>query len=101
MFRDEAQARVGIATDSLVSHGTIISGGRIHRTVVGVGCRINSFSSLHTPAGTGWRPEAQSATAFFRWRTASAIGPFQAGPHNACPTSAISVASAIGSVLPC
>ena len=46
VFRDEAQARVGIATDSLVSHGCIISGGRIHRTVLGVGCRINSFSEL-------------------------------------------------------
>jgi glucose-1-phosphate adenylyltransferase len=46
VFRDEAQARVGIATDSLVSNGCIISGGRIHRTVVGVGCRINSFSEV-------------------------------------------------------
>ncbi|HEX7666342.1 MAG TPA: glucose-1-phosphate adenylyltransferase, partial [Polyangiaceae bacterium] len=44
VFRDEAQARVGIATDSLVSHGCIISGGRIHRSVLSVGCRINSFS---------------------------------------------------------
>ena len=46
VFRDEAQARVGIATDSLVSHGCIISGGRIHRSVVGIGCRINSFSEV-------------------------------------------------------
>jgi glucose-1-phosphate adenylyltransferase len=46
VFRDEAQARVGIATDSLVSHGCIISGGRIHRSVLGVGCRVNSFSEV-------------------------------------------------------
>ena len=46
VFRDEAHARVGIATDSLVSHGCIISGGRIHRSVLGVGCRINSFSEV-------------------------------------------------------
>jgi glucose-1-phosphate adenylyltransferase len=46
VFRDEAQARVGIATDSMVSHGCIISGGRIHRSVLGVGCRINSFSEV-------------------------------------------------------
>ena len=46
VFRDEAQARVGIATDSLVCHGCIISGGRIHRSVLGVGCRINSFSEI-------------------------------------------------------
>ncbi len=46
VFRDEAQARVGIATDSMVSHGCIISGGRIHRSVLSVGCRINSFSEV-------------------------------------------------------
>ena len=32
VFRDEANARVGIATESLVSLGCIISGGRIHRS---------------------------------------------------------------------
>jgi glucose-1-phosphate adenylyltransferase len=46
VFRDEAHARVGIATDSLVSHGCIISGGRIHRSVLSTGCRINSFSEV-------------------------------------------------------
>jgi len=46
VFRDEVHARVGIATDSLVSHGSIISGGRIHRSVLSVGCRINSFSEV-------------------------------------------------------
>ncbi len=46
VFRDAAQSRVGIATDSLVSHGCIISGGRIHRSVLSVGCRINSFSEV-------------------------------------------------------
>src|SRR5580692_6234170 len=46
VFRDEANARVGIATDSLVSHGCIISGGRIPKSVLSVGCRINSFSEV-------------------------------------------------------
>ncbi len=46
VFRDESAARVGSATDSLVSHGCIISGGRIHRSVVGPGCRINSYSEV-------------------------------------------------------
>ena len=46
VFRDEVHARVGIATDSLVSHGCIISGGRIHRSVLSTGCRINSFSEV-------------------------------------------------------
>lgn len=46
VFRDEVHARVGIATDSMVSHGCIISGGRIHRSVLSVGCRINSFAEV-------------------------------------------------------
>lgn len=46
VFRDEVHARVGIATDSMVSHGCIISGGRIHRSVLSVGCRVNSFAEI-------------------------------------------------------
>jgi glucose-1-phosphate adenylyltransferase len=46
VFRDEATARVGIATDSMVSGGSIISGGRIHRCVLGHRVRINSFSEV-------------------------------------------------------
>lgn len=46
VFRDETNARVGVATDSLVSHGCVISGGRIHRSVLSSGCRINSFSEV-------------------------------------------------------
>jgi len=39
-------ARMGIATDSLVSEGCIISGGRIDRTVLSPGVRINSYSHV-------------------------------------------------------
>jgi glucose-1-phosphate adenylyltransferase len=46
VFRDEANARVGIATDSLVSLGCIISGGRIHRSVLSNRVRVNSFSHI-------------------------------------------------------
>jgi glucose-1-phosphate adenylyltransferase len=46
VFRDETQARVGVATDSSVSLGCIISGARIHRSVLGSRCRINSFSDI-------------------------------------------------------
>ena len=46
VFRDETNSRVGAATDSLVSEGCIISGGRIHRTVLGRRVRINSFSEV-------------------------------------------------------
>jgi glucose-1-phosphate adenylyltransferase len=40
------QERMGIATDSLVSEGCIISGGRIDRSVLSPGVRINSFSHV-------------------------------------------------------
>jgi glucose-1-phosphate adenylyltransferase len=46
VFRDEAAARVGSATDSLVSDGCIISGGRIHRSVLSPRVRINSYSEV-------------------------------------------------------
>jgi glucose-1-phosphate adenylyltransferase len=46
VFRDEANARVGVATESLVSAGCIISGARINRSVLSNRCRINSFSSV-------------------------------------------------------
>jgi len=46
VFHDEASARMGIATDSLVSAGCIISGGRIHRSVLSNRVRINSFSTI-------------------------------------------------------
>ena len=38
--------RMGIATDSLVSEGCIISGGRIDRSVLSPGVRINSFAHV-------------------------------------------------------
>lgn len=46
VFRDEWNARVGIATESLVSLGCIISGGRIHRSVLSNRVRVNSFSHI-------------------------------------------------------
>ena len=46
VFRDEASARVGIATESLVSNGCIISGGRIHRSVLSNRVRVNSFAEI-------------------------------------------------------
>lgn len=44
VFREEG--RIGTATDSLVANGCIISGGRIHRSVLSPRCRINSFSEI-------------------------------------------------------
>ena len=44
VFADSA--RIGMATDSLVSEGCIISGGRIDRSVLSPGVRVNSFSHV-------------------------------------------------------
>jgi glucose-1-phosphate adenylyltransferase len=66
VFRDEANARVGIATDSLVAEGSIISGGRIHRCVLGRRVRVNSFSEvedavLHDGVTVGRRAKIRRA----------------------------------------
>ncbi len=44
VFADETNKRVGMATDSLVSEGCIISGGRIDRSILSPEVRINSYS---------------------------------------------------------
>ncbi len=46
VFSDQQNARIGIATDSLVSDGCIISGGQIHKSVLAPGVRINSFAHI-------------------------------------------------------
>ncbi len=38
--------RAGIATDSLISEGSIISGGRVNRCVLSPHCRINSYAHV-------------------------------------------------------
>jgi glucose-1-phosphate adenylyltransferase len=38
--------RIGMATDSLVSEGCIISGGRLDRSVLSPGVRVNSFAHV-------------------------------------------------------
>jgi glucose-1-phosphate adenylyltransferase len=43
---DNDQGRVGMATDSIVCPGSIVSGGRVERSVIGMHCRINSFSNV-------------------------------------------------------
>jgi glucose-1-phosphate adenylyltransferase len=39
-------ARRGEATDSLVCPGAILSGGRVHRSIIGPGVRVNSFARV-------------------------------------------------------
>ena len=43
VFADAEHDRVGNATDSLVSEGCIISGGRVHRSVLSPKVRVNSL----------------------------------------------------------
>jgi glucose-1-phosphate adenylyltransferase len=46
VFADKESNRVGIATDSMVSEGCIISGGRVDRSILGLRIRVNSFSDV-------------------------------------------------------
>ena len=46
VFADAESQRIGIATDSLVSDGTIISGGSINRCVLHPRVRIHSYSEV-------------------------------------------------------
>jgi glucose-1-phosphate adenylyltransferase len=46
VYADASRSRVGVATDSLVSGGCIISGGHIDRCVLSPSVRINSYSTV-------------------------------------------------------
>lgn len=45
-FVFDLDERRGVATDSIVADGCIISGGKLHRCVLSPYCRINSFSNV-------------------------------------------------------
>jgi glucose-1-phosphate adenylyltransferase len=44
VFADEDTGRVGVALDSLICGGSIISGGRVERSILSPNVRINSYS---------------------------------------------------------
>ena len=46
VFANEEEGRVGRATDSLVSEGCIVSGGRVNRSVLSPSVRVNSFADV-------------------------------------------------------
>lgn len=46
VFADAASSRMGIATDSMVADGCIVSGGTVHRSVLFPRVRINSYSRV-------------------------------------------------------
>jgi glucose-1-phosphate adenylyltransferase len=45
--QEKKGGRLGIALDSIVSHGCIISGGRVQNSVLSPNVRINSYSEVH------------------------------------------------------
>ncbi|MEW6171046.1 MAG: glucose-1-phosphate adenylyltransferase, partial [Candidatus Omnitrophota bacterium] len=42
----EVAGRIGLALDSFIAHGSIISGGKIERSILSYNVRINSFSQV-------------------------------------------------------
>lgn len=46
VFADSENARVGKATDSLISEGSILSGGSVHRCVLSPQVRVNSYARV-------------------------------------------------------
>lgn len=46
VFADQERKRIGIATDSMVCEGCIISGGHLERSLLSHGVRINSFAHV-------------------------------------------------------
>jgi glucose-1-phosphate adenylyltransferase len=46
VFANEQEGRIGRATDSLVSEGCIISGGQVHRSILGPKVRVNSYAQV-------------------------------------------------------
>ena len=46
VFSEERHSRMGVATDSLVCEGCIISGGRIDRSVLSPNVRVHSYSHV-------------------------------------------------------
>jgi glucose-1-phosphate adenylyltransferase len=46
VYSDASRSRMGIATDSLVSGGCVISGGHIDRCILSPDVRINSYSTV-------------------------------------------------------
>jgi glucose-1-phosphate adenylyltransferase len=45
--QEKKGGRLGVALDSIVSHGCIVSGGRVQNSVLSPNVRINSYSEVH------------------------------------------------------
>ena len=46
VFADEDTGRIGVALDSIICSGSIISGGRVERSILSPDVRINSYSQV-------------------------------------------------------
>ena len=46
VFADEDTSRLGVAIDSLICCGSIVSGGRVERSILSPDVRINSYSRV-------------------------------------------------------
>ncbi|BBB33329.1 glucose-1-phosphate adenylyltransferase [Thermotomaculum hydrothermale] len=46
VFANEKKKRVGVATDSIIAEGCIISGGRVNKSILFSNVRINSYSNV-------------------------------------------------------
>lgn len=46
VFANIEEQRIGYATDSIISEGCIISGGKVHSSILSPGVRINSYSQV-------------------------------------------------------
>jgi glucose-1-phosphate adenylyltransferase len=46
VFADEERGRVGMALDSIICSGVIISGGRVERSILSPGVRVNSYANV-------------------------------------------------------
>jgi glucose-1-phosphate adenylyltransferase len=46
VFRNEREGRIGLATDSLISEGCIVSGGQVHRSILSPMVRVNSYAQV-------------------------------------------------------
>jgi len=45
--QEKKGGRLGIALDSIVAHGCIVSGGRVQNSVLSPNVRVNSYSEVH------------------------------------------------------
>ena len=69
VFADQTAGRVGVATDSLISEGCILSGGSVNRSILSPNVRVNSYAKLervHPLRGRQHRPPLPDPTRHHR-----------------------------------